>query len=271
MTDPAGRHVVITGAASGIGRLLAERLARRGARLSLWDVDREGLDRLVRSLRADGGTAEAFVCDLARRDAIRETAKRVLQGQGPVGLLINNAGVVNGRTLLESSEDQIEATFRINTLALFHTTRAFLPGMLDQGDGHIVTVASAGGIVGTSRLVDYCSSKFAAFGFDESLRLELRRLDAPVRTTVVCPFYIDTGMFAGVKTRFRWLLPILKPEHVADRIMGAIEKDRARLVMPRFVYTTWLARLLPTRLFDAVMDFLGVSRSMDDFRGRSSD
>lgn len=269
MTQLAGRHAVITGAASGIGRLLAERLARRGARLSLWDVDREGLDRLADAIRSDGGTAEAFVCDVARRDAIRETAKRVLQSQGPATLLINNAGIVGGRTLLESTDEQIEATFRINTLALFHTTRAFLPGMLDEGDGHVVTVASAGGIVGTARLVDYCSSKFAAFGFDESLRLELRRLDAPVRTTVICPFYIDTGMFAGVRIRFRWLLPILRPEYAADRIVQAIEKNRARVVMPRFIYATWLARLLPTPAFDALMDFFGISRSMDEFRGRS--
>ena len=127
---------------------------------------------------------------------------------------------------------------------------------------------SAAGVVGTSRLVDYCASKHAPVGFDESLRLELRRLGSNIKTTVVCPFYISTGMFEGVKTRFRLLLPILTPEYAADRIVDAIRRDRRRLVMPRLVYVTWLGRLLPVRLFDAVMEFLGVNRSMDDFVGR---
>ena len=84
----------------------------------------------------------------------------------------------------------------------------------------------AAGLVGTSRLVDYCASKHAAVGFDESLRLELRRLGSNVKTTVVCPFYISTGMFAGVKTRFRLLLPILTPDYAADRIVRAVRRDR---------------------------------------------
>jgi all-trans-retinol dehydrogenase (NAD+) len=133
-----------------------------------------------------------------------------------------------------------------------------------------VTIASAAGIVGTSRLVDYCASKHAAVGFDESLRLELRRLGSPVKTTVVCPFYISTGMFAGVKTRFPLLLPILTPEYAVERIVDAIRRDRPRLVMPRFVYSTWLARLLPVAAFDAIMELLGVNRSMDEFVGRAS-
>ena len=72
----------------------------------------------------------------------------------------------------------------------------------------------------------------------------------------------------GVKTRFRLLLPILTPEYAADRIVDAIRRDRRRLIMPRLVYVTWLGRLLPVRLFDAIMEFLGVNRSMDDFVGR---
>src|ERR1051326_8480155 len=125
----------------------------------------------------------------------------------------------------------IERTFAVNTLALFWTTRAFLPAMLERDRGHVVTIASAAGLVGTSRLVDYCASKHAAVGFDESLRLELRRLGSPVKTTVVCPFYISGGMFAGVRPRFPLLLPILTPEYAVDRIVDAIRRDRPRLVM----------------------------------------
>ena len=268
MSEYAGKAVLITGAASGIGRLLAQRIAGEGARLVLWDVDAAALERARTEVAAAGRQVAAYVCDLRDRAAIAAAATATLRDCGPVDILVNNAGVVSGKTLLAASEDDILRTFDVNALALFWTTRAFLPAMMERGSGHIVTIASAAGVVGTSRLVDYCASKHAAVGFDESLRLELRRLGSRIRTTVVCPFYISTGMFEGVKTRFPLLLPILTPEYAVERIVAAIRRDRRRLVMPRIVYTTWLGRVLPVRLFDAIMEFLGVNRSMDDFIGR---
>ena len=268
MSEYAGKTILITGAASGIGRLLAQRIAAEGARLVLWDVDAAALERARTELAAAGRQVAAYVCNLRDRAAIAAAAAATLRDCGPVDILVNNAGVVSGKTLLAASEDDILRTFDVNALALFWTTRAFLPAMMERGSGHIVTIASAAGVVGTSRLVDYCASKHAAVGFDESLRLELRRLGSRIRTTVVCPFYISTGMFEGVKTRFPLLLPILTPEYAVKRIVAAIRRDRRRLVMPRIVYTTWLGRVLPVRVFDAVMEFLGVNRSMDDFIGR---
>lgn len=268
MTDFSGRGVVITGAASGIGRLLALRVADAGGRLALWDIDEQGVQRLSSELTARGVEAHAVSCNLASRDSIVAAAQRTLTDLGQVDILINNAGVVSGRDLLEISDEQIELTFNVNTLALFWTTRAFLPAMMERDLGHIVTVASAGGIAGTARLVDYCSSKFAAFGFDDSLRVELKRRGSNVRTTVVCPYYIDTGMFAGVKTRFPWLLPILDPEESVAKIMRAIRNDKPRLIMPWFVYTTYMLRLVPVTVADKVLDFFGVTRSMDEFTGR---
>jgi all-trans-retinol dehydrogenase (NAD+) len=268
MTDFRGAHVLITGAASGLGRLMALDAVRRRARVTLLDRDAKGLGRVCEEVQALGGDAEGFVVDLASRAAIQATCEEVLVHRGGVDILINNAGIVSGRTLLECSDEAIERTFQVNALALFWTVRAFLPAMQAAGRGHIVTVASAAGLAGTSRLVDYSSSKFAAVGFDESLRMELRRLGSPVRTTVACPFFIDTGMFAGVKTRFAWLLPILQPDYVVRRIMGAIAKNRSRLVMPRFVLTVPVVRVLPPWLFDAVLGFFGVNQSMDEFVGR---
>jgi all-trans-retinol dehydrogenase (NAD+) len=269
MGDVRDKTVLITGAASGLGRLLAQRMAARGARLVLWDVDAPGLEGARAELATAGRAVAAYPCNLRDRAAIASAAAATLRDHGPVDVLVNNAGVVSGKTLLEASDDHVLRTFEVNTLALFWTTRAFLPEMMRRDSGHIVTIASAAGIVGTSRLVDYCSSKHAAVGFDESLRLELKRLGSHVQTTVVCPFYISTGMFSGVKTRFRWLLPILDPEYATDRIMRAIERDRRRLIMPRAVYTTFLGRLLPVPTFDACMEFLGVNQSMDDFVGRA--
>jgi all-trans-retinol dehydrogenase (NAD+) len=268
MSDYAGRTVLVTGAASGIGRLLALRFAAEGASVVLWDVNAQGLDAVRAEIAAAGGTARAYACNLADRRAIAAVAAKTLAEAGPVDILVNNAGIVSGKTLLDATDDDIQRTFDVNALALFWTTRAFLPAMLARDRGHVVTIASAAGIVGTSRLVDYCASKHAAVGFDEALRLELRRAGSRVKTTVVCPFYISTGMFAGVKTRVPLLLPILEPEYAVNRIVEAVRRDRRRLVMPRFVYLTWLVRILPVGVFDAVMEFFGVNKSMDEFTGR---
>ena len=268
MTHFNGKNVLITGAVSGIGRLMARKIAAQGAHIILWDINRDGLDEFSEKLKSQGRNAWAYQCDLSDRASIYANAERVLEDCGPVDVLINNAGIVSGRPILESSDEAIIRTFAVNTFALFWTTRAFLPPMMARNSGHIVNVVSAGGIVGTPRLTDYCSSKFAAFGFDESLRLELRHQGYNIHTTVVCPFYINTGMFRGVKTRFPWLLPILEPEYVADRIVNAIRKNRQRLIMPPFVLAVFLTRLLPPRNFDALVRFFGVSKSMDEFTGR---
>jgi len=267
MTEINDKCTLITGAASGIGRLLATRLANAGARLVLWDIDAAGLSQAQAELASAGHEADVYTCDLTSREEIAAVAAQTLAQSGPIDILINNAGIVSGKNLLDLSDREIERTFQLNTLALFWTVKAFLPSMLKRDSGHLVTVASAAGLAGTAKLTDYCSSKFAAVGFDESLRLELKQQDSKVITTVVCPFYTDTGMFDGVKTRFSWLLPILKPEAVVRRIVTAIQKDRRRLVMPWFVYTSWPSRLLPVDWFDALMAFFGVSHSMDEFRG----
>jgi all-trans-retinol dehydrogenase (NAD+) len=156
----------------------------------------------------------------------------------------------------------------VNVLAHFWTVKAFLPDMVASNSGHIVTIASAGGIVGVAGLVDYSASKFASFGFDESLRAELKKQGLNIHTTVVCPYFIGGEMFAGVKTRFSLLLPILDAERVSGRIVNAIASRRKRLVTPPLVYCTWLLRILPTSIFDWLATFLGINSAMDEFRGR---
>jgi all-trans-retinol dehydrogenase (NAD+) len=271
MSRLAGQTILVTGAASGLGRLIAHRAARHGAAVVLWDIDGDRLRAIERELRdAAAPGVQAMVVDVSDRAAVDAAAASLRAASIPVGILVNNAGIVTGRHLLDLTDEQIQTTFGVNVLALYWTTRAFLPDLIARGRGHIVTIASAAGLLGVSRQTDYAASKHAAVGFDESLRLELRRLGSRIRTTVVCPFYITTGMFTGVKTRFQWLLPILEPEYATDRIMHAIERDRRRLIMPRVVYTTFLGRLLPVSTFDSLMEFLGINKSMDDFVGRAN-
>ncbi len=268
MSQIVGATVLITGAASGLGRQLALRFDRLGARLVLWDVDAERLAVVADEIRARSGREPcAAPVDVSNPEAVRRSAAEALAA-GPVDILVNNAGIVSGGLLLDLTDAQIARTFAVNTLALFWTTRAFLPDMIHRGRGHIVTIASAGGLVGASRLTDYAASKHAAVGFDESLRAELRRTAPGIVTTVVCPFYISTGMFAGAKTRFPRLLPVLKETDVVERIVRAIQRDERRLIVPPIVRLLPVLRVLPVRWFDGVIDFFGVNVSMDEFTGR---
>ncbi|CAH2229974.1 jg14044 [Pararge aegeria aegeria] len=156
-----------------------------------------------------------------------------------VSLLINNAGVVSGHYLLDTPDHLIQRTFDVNILAHFWTVKAFLPAMIEQNEGHIVTIASMAGHVGVAKLVDYCSSKSAACGFDEALRLELEVKGVKgVNTSLICPYFIRaTGMFEEVNSRF---VPTLSSNEVADRVVMAIRTNEPIAVMP-----TYFRLLLP--------------------------
>jgi all-trans-retinol dehydrogenase (NAD+) len=270
MSEIAGRHILVTGGASGIGRLMARKLAALGGRISIWDIDAEKLDKVVAELASGLAPARGFRCDVANREEVYRVAAETIAAAGPVDVLINNAGIVSGRAFLDVPDEKVEATFAINTLSLFWVTKAFLPAMIEHRRGHVVTIASASSLVGVAKLTDYAASKWAAMGFDESLRVELRRIAPQIQTTVVCPYYIDTGMFRGVKSRFPWLLPILDEDDVAARIVRAIQRNQRRLLMPWAVHLLPLLRVLPVGVFDWITTFLGVNASMDAFEGRKS-
>ena len=265
MTVIQGATILVTGAATGIGRGLCREFHRRGGFVIGLDRDGTGLESLGHELQE---RFAAWRCDVSDHDAVLAAAKDMEERHGGVDILVNNAGVVTGAGFTELEHGDIERTFRVNTLAPIHLSRRLLPGMLRRDRGHVVTVASAAGVTASPRLADYSASKFALVGFDESLRFELRRVGSNVRTTVVCPYYVDTGMFEGVRTRWPRLLPLLRPERVVARIVRAVERDEPRVVMPRLVYLGWVGRILPLSWFDRLADFFGITRNMDDFRGR---
>jgi all-trans-retinol dehydrogenase (NAD+) len=266
-TDLSGATVLITGGGNGLGRRLAIGAARRGARAIIWDLSAERRDAVRDDIRAHGLPAEAYAVDVSDRVAVRAAA----EATGQIDVLVNNAGVVSGRALLECSDEGIERTMAVNVLALYWVTRAFLPGMVERRRGTVVTVASAAGLVGVAKQTDYAASKWAAVGFTESLRAEMRAERTGVNTLVVCPYYIDTGMFAGVRTRFPLLLPILHEGDVARSILDSIERGREQLVMPPLIRVLPAARMLPVRAFDALLDVMGINRTMEHFTGRPGD
>jgi all-trans-retinol dehydrogenase (NAD+) len=269
MTRLEGSTVLVTGAARGLGRQLSLQAARRGARIVAWDLDGPGLEALAGEL-GDALVARSVV-DVTDRTSVAGGVEALPGGPDDVDVVVNNAGVVSGARLVDLQPEQIERTFSVNVLALYWVTQAFLPSMLRRDRGHVVTMASAAGLVGVAKQTDYSASKHAAVGFMESLRAELRRDGAHVSTTTVCPFYIDTGMFEGARSKVPWLLPILREPEVAGKILRAIERDKPVLHLPPLVATLPVGRMLPVRLFDRLMDVLGVNRSMDDFVGRSSE
>ncbi len=262
------QKILITGASSGIGKLMAETFAAEGARVILWDCNRAALEAVDKELNERGLHCATYLCDVSRPYSIYDIAKRVIDEHGPIDILINNAGVVSGRPLLEISDAEIRKTFDVNALAPIWMARAFLPAMIARGRGHIVTIASAAGLIGTPWLTDYAASKHAAVGFDDALRSELRHLGhRGIQTTVVCAYFISTGMFEGVRAATP-LLPILTPDYATRQIVRAIRRKRRRLLLPRTIALVYLMRLLPGPIFDWIARALGVTQSMDGFTGR---
>lgn len=269
-TPVRGAVVLVTGAASGIGALVAVQAAHRGARaVVLWDLDLPAAQDVATRVQAAGATCLAQRVDLRDVREVEAAGRVVLERLGRVDVLVNSAGVVTGRRFEDLSEEDVARTFDVNVLALYRVVRCFLPGMRTRDRGCVVTIASAAGLVGVARQTDYSASKFAAVGFMESLRSELRRSGSHVRTLVVAPYYVSTGMFAGVRTRVPLLLPVLEPERVASQVLDSVERGDARRILPWFANAVLLVKALPVPVADAVTDLFGISTTMDTFTGRS--
>jgi len=251
--------------------MMSEKMAlRHGAKIVCVDVNPEGNAETVNNINKKKGSAVGFVCDLTNEKDVESLTESVRASVGEVNILINNAGVVTGKEFLLSSNKMNRLTMAVNTESLFWMTKAFLPPMIKKNHGHIVTVASGAGLVGIHKLADYCASKFGAVGFAESLMSELYTLGKDgVKSTLVCPYFISTGMFDGVQTRFSWILPILTPDYVTDKIIDAILQNQEVLMMPRILYLMVIIKnLLPIKANLAMMKFLGAGDMMASFTGR---
>ncbi|XP_042320647.1 retinol dehydrogenase 10-like [Sceloporus undulatus] len=257
---------LITGTASatGVGRLFALEFARRGATLVLWDVDTKGNENTAREVRKLGAKAYTYTCDVSQRGLVHAAASCVRREVGDVTILINNAGIVAGMPILQCPDEQMERTMRTNCHAHFWTVKAFLPQMIKRGHGHIVTIAGSLGLFATGCLEVYCASKFAVVGFHEALSHELKakRIDS-VKTTLVCPYFIDTGMFhcCGIRRELKALLPPIKPDHFVKAAMQGILRNQHMICVPRVMYFGAISKnLLPWDVQVLIQKFLGLDR-----------
>lgn len=261
---------LITGSGSGIGRGIALKLSELGCTLVLVDVNQRTNNETGKMIRDQGGDCILYTCDLSDRADISKFVERVKKEVGEIEILVNNAGIVSGQFLDEISEDQIQKSFDINIMAQIWLTKHFLPGMKHLNRGHIINIASVAGLCGANKMTDYSASKHAVVGFTECLKEELRAGNfAGVKTTCVCPYFIDTGMFKGYTSKFSFILKGLKPTDVVNEIMDAMLKDQEMLIIPwRLNLALAVKYMLPGKSFEALGDFMGFNECMNNFVGR---
>ncbi|CEG46610.1 RxLR-like protein [Plasmopara halstedii] len=285
--------VVITGAGSGIGRKLAQKIFREATdvTLALLDININALQTLEKDLlqSQDGEKLNKvliYKCDVADYRMVETIMARVIIDVTPkhIGVLINNAGIVMGKSLEDLTPEQIQATFAVNTMAHFWTVKAALPSMKKASEALLVTLSSVMGLTSSAGLTDYCASKAAVNAFHEALRLELWRDNIKsIRTLLVCPAAVDTGMFAGVRNTDDWALkisrfciPMLSEAEVTETIYHAMCRDDELLVSCfsgwRGLVLSWaptIARVLPVPIFDFVVRLGGGLHGMDTFVGHN--
>ncbi|GBM05828.1 Protein dhs-3 [Araneus ventricosus] len=268
-TPPAGRTSCHRsgGGGSGIGRLMALRFAKHGARIVVWDLNLSGAQETMKMVKDQGGEAFAFRCDVSQPQAVYDAAAKVKQEVGKVDILVNNAGIVTGKRFLDCPDEKIKKTFEVNALAHFWTCKAFLPDMMAENKGHIVSISSLVGLIGAIGLTDYCASKFASVGFEESLKLELYEEGYNgIKSSVVCPYMFNSGMFDGLNPG---LFPMLTPEYVADNIVSAVLTNQEVIIIPGyFAVLIALKALFPTKCIYIMNSLYDPDNAMDGFKGR---
>jgi short-subunit dehydrogenase len=278
MKSVAGKNVLVTGAAMGMGRLFAERaIAENAAAIVLLDVDEAALNNTLDDLDelVDGGTElRGYIVDLSNADEVADTAAAVLEEFERIDVLVNNAGVVRGNHYFWETDLERDAKFTIevNTLAPMYVAHAFLPAMIDAtGDCRLLNLASAAGFTPNPRMAVYAASKWAVIGWSDSVRLELKQAGHDhVKVTTVCPYYTRTGMFDGATSAP--LLPILEPDNVVDEAWNAMLAGRSFVVLPKTVMLSEMLKgVVPIDVRDFIADrVIGVYHTMDDFTGRSA-
>lgn len=268
MTKIKSRCVLITGGASGIGRIMGRMSLERGAsQLVIWDINEKGIADTVAEF-SKLGNVKGYKVDISDSKAVEQAYQTTCQECGAVDILINCAGVVtSNKTFDKQSVAEIERTMSINSVAPMVVALQALPDMISRNVGHICNIASAAGMLSNPKMSVYAASKWAVIGWSDSVRIELSQARSKVRITTVAPYFINTGMFDGVNSRF---FPILDPENTSRKILNAIERNRNFRGIP-FSYhfiRMWQA-LLPTVVFDFIFGkVVGIYSAMDHFSGR---
>ena len=242
-----GKHVLITGASSGIGRALAVRYAQEGARLELFGRNEARLREAAEACRAAGGAAEIHVADVRDREAMRAAVAKALEA-GPLDVVVANAGVASGPgpdQALEP-EETVRAVFSINLFGQLNTIEPAIPSLVARRAGVVALVGSMMGLRALPFSPTYCASKAALHSYATSLRAKL----APhgVDLSLIVPGWVDTPMSQRTTA---WKASMITDAEAAEIVYRGLEKRRPVIAFPRYMY--WALRiieLLPPRLVD---------------------
>jgi NAD(P)-dependent dehydrogenase (short-subunit alcohol dehydrogenase family) len=259
LRDFAGRLVLVTGAASGIGRATALACAREGAHLALCDVDEAGLEATAGAARALGRRVLARRVDVADVAQMRAFGEAVHAEHPAVDVLVNNAGVGLGGGFLDTALEDWDWILRINLWGVIHGCHVFLPAMVRRRAGHVVNVASAAAFVASAQLAAYATTKFAVFGLSEALRDELR--PHGIGVTAVCPGIIDTAITRTSRMVGPWATPAARetlvrayrrrgygPDRVAAHVVRAIRRGREVAPVSPEAWVMYLMKRMAPRL-----------------------
>jgi len=259
MQTITGSVAVITGAASGIGRALAQELGQRGAQLALADLNAAGLEETRKLLPADA-SARTYSVDVSKAAAVEDFVRQVERDFGRASLLVNNAGVALMGRLNEVSLEDMEWLVRINFWGVVYGCKFFLPLLEREPDAHIVNVSSIFGLIGPPGQTAYAASKFAVRGFSESLREELRATSS-IKVTSVHPAGIATPIAHSARTghgvtaearqqaeEYFKKVAVITPEEAAQTIVKGILANKTRVLIGRDAYRIdRIQRLFPAR------------------------
>jgi NAD(P)-dependent dehydrogenase (short-subunit alcohol dehydrogenase family) len=227
--DFQGKVAVVTGAASGIGLALATRFGREGMRVVLADVEREPLDAAAKALGAELGDDRVLAVPTDVRDeaAILALAAATFATFGTAHVVCNNAGVGVGGMAWEVPADRWRWIVDVNLLAVAHGIRAFVPRMIEQGEGHVVNTASSAGILTGPAMSPYYATKHAVVALSESLHFDLQLSGAPVGVSVLCPEWVRTNIADSDRNRPAEVAPAEVPEGIDE---GAVRQFIQSLV-----------------------------------------
>lgn len=257
--DLAGKQVLVTGAASGIGRAVAEQAADQGAVLHLTDLQGPLLAEVAERIRARGGrVATAEAADVADHDQVRRLARLVTERHGPMDVVLNVAGIAVWGTVRSLEPQHWQRLVDVNLMGPIHVIEEFVPPMVDGGrGGQLVNVSSAAGIIAMPWHAAYSASKFGLRGVSEVLRYDLRR--HRIGVSLVCPGGVDTGLVetiriagvdqqskAFVRARRRFQKHAVSPERAAEAIWRGALRNRYWVYSSadiRLVH--WLQRFFP--------------------------
>jgi len=245
LTSFRGKGAVITGASSGIGKLLARRLARAGMRVALVARRESELHQLADQIEQDGGRAVTLPCDVADRAAVFACAAQAVAALGSVDILVNNAGYGHHRRFLEWDLDDMERMLRVNFLGALYWTKALLPHMVEHGKSWLVFVASVAGKLAVPEESAYVASKFAMVGLAETLSIELE--DQGVHVLTVCPGTINTPFFDA--EALERMPPVsrrmmIEPDGVVEAVVDALRRGKREITVPRMIAAGYIARAL---------------------------